>query len=134
MTGFYGPKDEWEKLEAPIKKIDSQVDAFAKIYGLEQTRNHKSWPERSLMWKSNEMSHLIQIYMDGKETERYNLWLATSKDIGKDRYWKNVFLKKNASIDEIAEDLFENLEKAKKEIESWKESDLENSNRKTKRG
>ena len=48
--GWYGTKEEWQRIEKPLLEIDSIVDDFANELSLSVSKNHKDWPERSIEW------------------------------------------------------------------------------------
>lgn len=58
-------EQQWQKLEMPLLAVDSIISEFAEANGLEVTRNHKDWPERSIVWINNNVRCLIQLYLAG---------------------------------------------------------------------
>lgn len=85
--GWYGTKEEWERIESPLLEVDSIINDFAKEAGLSVTKNHKDWPERSIVW-GKDIRSLIQLYLANEKSLTFNLWLCASQDRGTKRYWK----------------------------------------------
>jgi hypothetical protein len=38
-NGFYGPVEQWERMEAPLQEIDSQLQTFANTRSMNIERN-----------------------------------------------------------------------------------------------
>jgi hypothetical protein len=121
--GFYGTKEEWERIEAPLVRLDTRLELFAASSGMSLDKNYHNWPERSLE-HNGRIKRLIQIYLADEKRMVFNLWLCASQDKGLKRFWKNEFIIKEQPIDEISENLELLLAKAKERLDSWKESDL----------
>lgn len=116
--GWYGSDEEWRRIEAPIKLLDPELEHFARLNSLTITRNRKNWPDRSVAW-DNGVRCLIQLYLDDADTLGINLWVCASQDRGRDRYWKQDFLCKGASVEDIAPRLSELLGTAKTRLDHW---------------
>lgn len=116
--GWYGTKEEWQRIEAPIRALDLELERFAGLHGLSITRNHKDWPDRSMVWDTDTRC-LIQLYLSDAEALGINLWICASQDRGRDRYWKQEFLCKAADIGELAPQLPELLDTAKAKLDEW---------------
>lgn len=116
--GWYGTKEEWDRLEAPIKILDAALDRFADANGLSIVRNYKSWPSRAMTW--GESVHcLIQIYLADEQSLGVNLWICASQDRDGGRYWKREFLCKNSAVDRLLPQLPVRLEDAKAKLDEW---------------
>jgi hypothetical protein len=63
--GWYGTNEEWNRIEAPLKLLDSELDRFARKHRLRVTKNLEDWPERSLVW-GNDVRCLIHEGADTK--------------------------------------------------------------------
>jgi hypothetical protein len=116
--GWHGTEEEWQRIEAPIKSLDGELERFVAVHSLSIARNHKDWPERSVVW-DNGTSCLIQLYLNDVETLCINLWICASQDRGRDRYWKQEFLCKGVPTEEIAARLSELLNTAKVRLDYW---------------
>ena len=114
--GWYGTQEEWERIEAPIKSLDVDLDEFAAKHQLSLTRNLKDWPGRSMGW-GNDVRCLIQVYLDDAKTLGLNLWICASQDRDDKRYWKEEFLRKGAIAGELARELPVLLETAKARLD-----------------
>lgn len=84
--GWYGTKEEWQRIEKPLLEIDDEIDKFSDEFDLKLTRNHKDHPGRSLEWFGNDVQCLIQIYLvDEKE-----LTIARLADMTSDQYGRRM--------------------------------------------
>jgi hypothetical protein len=117
--GWYGTSEEWRRIEAPIRSLDPELERFAALHSLAVTRNHKDWPERSLVWGSD-VRCLIQLYLDDVETLGINLWICASEDRSRDRYWMQEFLCKGVPIDDVAPCISEFLATTKARLDHWR--------------
>jgi hypothetical protein len=116
--GWYGTKEEWQRMEAPIEALDPELQRFAALHSLSIERNHKDWPGRSMVW-DNGVRCLIQLYLDDAESFGIDLWICASQDRGRNRYWKQEFLCKGAPSDNIERRLPELLATAKARLDDW---------------
>ena len=116
--GFYGTREEWERMEKPLLEVDPIIQAFAKEFGLAVSKNHKDWPERSIVW-GDEVRCLIQLYLVDKNSLTFNLWLCASEDFGSKRYWKHDTLITQKHIPEFREKLASLLRESRKILLDW---------------
>lgn len=123
-NGFQGSKEEWERIQSFLLEIDELLLDFAKVNGMELSKNYHNWPERSITW-GEDIRRLIQIYLDDEKIMTFNFWICASQDRGQKRYWKNTFLKKGVHFFEIKDNLLHLLEEGHRILESWFEKDLE---------
>ncbi len=49
-NGFHGPEEKWNDIEAPLRQIDSLLDAYGKSRRLAVTSNDRNWPSGSFEW------------------------------------------------------------------------------------
>ena len=124
-NGFHGSREEWARMERPLLKIDAQLIEFASRQGLSLTKNYHNWPERSLISVNGNLRRLVQIYLESEKKLTLNLWICMSEDRGKERYWKNQFLRKAVPSEEIETNLSSLLIEALEIAGSWTSSDLE---------
>lgn len=85
--GWYGSREEWQRLEAPLLSIDPVIEEFTSAHGLTVSKNHRDYPERSMRWGDNP-SCLIQISLEHDSGPTWNLWLCCWQDRGDCRYWR----------------------------------------------
>jgi len=123
-NGFHGPKEEWQRLEAPLKLIDAELEAYAQSHELALRRNYHGWPERSLRW-GTKIERLIQIFLHDEKRLTYNVWLCASEGRGSQRFWKQRMLKEGVPIREIAAHLNELLDVGRTEVDGWTSDQLE---------
>jgi hypothetical protein len=121
-NGHHGPKEEWDRLEAPLKTLDAEIEAFAKSHGLELSSNYHNWPERSLT-KDDGVRRTIQIFLNEDELT-FSVGIYASQDRGLDRYMKKEFITKDASLQQLSSNLKSWLEQGYKTVIAWKVEDL----------
>ena len=118
-NGGYFTEQRWQKIESPLLGVDSIINEFAESNGLEVTRNHKGWPERSIVWNHNNVRCLIQLYLASEDSLSFNLWLCASQDRGRERFWKQENPIKNRTIPEFSEQLSVLLEEGREKLLKW---------------
>src|SRR5579864_395495 len=118
-NGFYGSPVDWQRLEAPLLAIDERLAIFARANGLDQGRNYRNWPERSLRWQAGNVHKLIQIYLEDEKALAFTFWICATEDRGTQRFWKQKSLKKNVPFEEIDLELHELLTIGKKTLDDW---------------
>jgi len=116
--GWYGTKEEWELLEKPLLDVDSIIEEFAKESTLAVSKNHKDWPERSIVW-GKEVRCLIQLYLVDEKSFTFNLWLCAFEDLGNKRYWKHETPIKQKKVPEFRDDLASQLHAGRKKLLDW---------------
>ena len=124
-NGFQGSSHDWDRMEAPLLKIDPILASFATLHHLSRSATYHSWPERSLSWSSEGIRKLIQIYFQDVKGLTLNLWISASEDRGAERFWKQQFLRKAVPLQELERDLSQLLSNAKEKLDAWSGSDLE---------
>jgi len=116
--GWYGTKEEWERIESPLLEVDSIINDFAKELGLTVTNNYKDWPERSIVW-GKDVRCLIQLYLADEKSLTFNLWLCASQVRGTKRYWKQETPVKEKKVSEFKNDLAVLLKEGREMLISW---------------
>jgi hypothetical protein len=124
-NGFQGSNHDWNRMERPLLKIDPTLASFASLHHLSESANYHNWPERSLVWSSDGIRKLIQVYLEDAKDLTLNLWISASEDRGSERFWKQQFLRKAVPLHELERDLPQLLSNAKETLDSWSGSDLE---------
>jgi len=124
-NGFHGSKNEWERMEAPLLRIDHVLESFASSHELQLRRNYHNWPERSLMWNSSGVKKLIQIFLHDEQKLTFTVWICASEDRGAGRFWKQTKLRDAIALEEISAELGGLLCECKAILDGWKEADLE---------
>ena len=64
-NGFHGSKEEWERMVAPLRQLDSELSSFAAAHGLELDHNYHNMPNRMLKWTSSGIQRVIHITLYG---------------------------------------------------------------------
>ena len=121
-NGFTGSDEEFLKAELPLKRIDKRLKSFSRKHFMRIVKNYHSWPSRSLEWGMF-LRKTIQISLSS--LDKYDFWICSAYDKRGRRYWKNGYLKRYVSFDEIENKLEELLEESKFILDSWKKGDLE---------
>lgn len=111
----------WQRLEAPLLAVDPVFERFAAEHGLHVRRNHKDWPERSLLW-GDEVRCLIQLYLASVDALTFNLWLCAAQDRHGKRYWKQETPVEARPMTEIRGRLPALLEEGWKRLILWSEN------------
>ncbi|KPK04297.1 MAG: hypothetical protein AMJ64_14045 [Betaproteobacteria bacterium SG8_39] len=116
--GWTGTKAAWERIEGPLLEIDPIIAAFAKEHALSVSRNHKDWPERSVVW-GDDVRCLIQLYLADAASLTFNLWLCASRDRGGKRYWKQETPIKGMRVPDFKHDLAAQLRTGRIKLLEW---------------
>ncbi len=122
--GYWHTKADWQRAEAPLRRLDPVLDAFAGQHRLRITRNLKDWPERSIAW-GDSIRLLIQVYLTDPQHLTFNVWLCASHDRGDQRYWKHEMPVRGLPVEAFENDFASLLREAKAKLESWSEADFE---------
>lgn len=117
--GWYGTNEEWSRAEAPLKLLDEGFYRFAEAYDLALTKNFKDWPGRSVRWQANDVSCLVQLYLEGIESLGVNLWICASQDRGNKRFWRQEFVFKDVQAESKVDSLPALLHFARSKLETW---------------
>jgi hypothetical protein len=59
-NGFHGTRAEWERLTAPLLKLDPALETFIAQHGLRLAKSPRNWPSRDIRG-SDSLDRLIQI-------------------------------------------------------------------------
>lgn len=122
--GYWKTKADWQRVEAPLRRLDPVLDAFAGEHRLRIAKNVKDWPERSILW-GDSIRLLIQVYLTDPQQLTFNVWLCASQDRGDKRYWKHEMPVRGQPVDAFEHDFAALLREAKAKLESWSEADFE---------
>lgn len=122
--GYWKSEEEWERVEAPLLEIEAVWSNFAAEFSLQVAKNHRDWPERSIIW-GQDVRYLIQLYLADKNKLTFNLWLCASQDRHGERFWKEETLVKNKPLSEFKDALPALLREGKKKLESWSLNEFE---------
>ena len=122
--GYWQTEADWQRVEAPLRRLDPVLDAFAGEHHLGITRNLKDWPERSVVWGES-IRLLIQVYLTDPQQLTFNIWLCASRDRGDKRYWKHEMPVRGLPVEAFENDFASLLREAKAKLESWSEADFE---------
>ena len=118
--GWYGTKEEWDRIEAPLLEIDQYLERFAVENNLSLSKNLKGGPNRSFEWGIS-IRNLIQIFLVSETELTFNLWVCASEDRGNKRYWKKKLLFENQTISNVKMEIPDLLDQAYSLIKEWNE-------------
>ena len=116
--GWYGTKEEWERVEKPLLDVDSIIEKFANSVSQTVDKNHKDCPERSITWGSDKIC-LIQLFPADLRIPTFNLWLSIHQDRDYVRYSKDKYLIQSKRICEFNNDLYTLLEEGYQKLIEW---------------
>ena len=119
-NGFHGTAGEWERIAAPLERLDSILAEFAVGRDLTLSKNARNWPERSFRW-GNAPERLIQIFLEDEKTLSYTMWISASDDRSRAEYWMEETLSKSVPIDILEPDLPKLLARAYEKVAEWAE-------------
>lgn len=117
-NGFHGTEHEWERLEAPLRRLDTVLDEFARSRNLTLSKNGSGWPERSFRWGAAP-ERLIQIFLENATTPSYTIWVSASDDRSRAEYWKHETLGKAVPRDFLEQQLPGLLVRAYERAMAW---------------
>ena len=119
-NGFHGPKEEWQRMEAPYLRIDPILVSFAQRHGFELVRNYRD-ADRSIRFNDS-LSRTIWIHATDKygADRLYQVNVIAHQDRN-ERYLKAARIADPV----VADDLDQVLERATAIVKSWTEKDLE---------
>jgi hypothetical protein len=116
--GWYGTREEWDRIEGPLLELDPLIDDFARTANLAVTKNLKDLPERSLQW-GKDIRCLIQVYLEDQTALTWNIWICCSNDRDGKRYWKTEFLVKQKTCRDFQDRLPSLLEEGRARLVEW---------------
>jgi hypothetical protein len=123
-NGFHGSREEWDRMEAPLLALDESLSEFASGRNLQVIKNYHNWPQREIRWTSSGIRRTISILLASESKMTLHVAVVAAKDKDDDRYLKDYWLKKEASWDEVRNNLQQLLEDGFTLLESWSEKDL----------
>lgn len=117
-NGFHGEEVEWERIEQPLRRLDRILDDFGNRHGLTVIRNERNWPDRSFRW-GERPKLLIQVFLESETKLFYTMWVSGWDGRSRAEYWKHKTIVRAVSIDEIARQLPDLLERAYATAAEW---------------
>jgi len=123
-NGYHGSREEWDRLEAPLCRVDAELRAFAERNGLTLTKNDHGWPERSLTWVDG-VERKLQVLLADESARTYNVWAVAWEDRPDGRFWKRAAIANGLTEAELCERLGALLAAGHAALAAWKLADLE---------
>jgi hypothetical protein len=115
---------EWAAMEAPLLEIDDLLDQFATERNMVWVKDYHNWPQREIRWTNNGIRRTISILLANEDKMTFHVAVVAAKDKNDDKYLKDYWLKKEASWDEVKNNLQQLLGRGFALLESWDENDL----------
>ena len=122
-NGFYGSKEEWERMVAPLRQLDSGLSSFAAAHDLEVDHNYHNMPNRMLKWTSDGIQRVIQVSLEGENQILFAI--SAYKDEGGRRRGKRWPPRLDLSLTEFKNNLELLLTGAYETLASVSADDLE---------
>ena len=116
--GWYGPKEEWDRLEEPLVELDPVIASFVASGEMRISKNQKESPERSIWWGLSPRC-LIQIFLADQAALTWNVWVCCSQDRSGSRFWKTAFLVKSRPAAEFSDRVPELLIEGRELLLQW---------------
>jgi hypothetical protein len=123
-NGYHGSKKGWERIEAPLRVLDSRLEDFARRHGMRLVGSERNWPSRSLHW-GDTVERMIEISLENPKELTWCFWVCVWQDRAGRRYWKNSHLRQAVPIGEIDSSLAELLMSGQELADGWQAQDLE---------
>jgi hypothetical protein len=118
--GWYGTREEWDRVEKPLLEIDPVICKLAHAWGLRVLKNAKDWPSRSMQW-GGDVRCLIQIWLANQDQLTWNIWICCSQDRDGERYWRTENLIEGKCLSDFKDGLSETLTAARERLIAWSE-------------
>ena len=100
-NGFNGTKEEWDRIEAPLKELDELISAFAREKGIEVDYNYHNRPNRRLIWDSQGMTRAIQVTLQDEDKLTLAVAFFAWRDVNGERYGKWVRVINDLTLPEL---------------------------------
>ena len=125
-NGFYGTKEEWEKIDGPLKQLDSFFKLYAQQYGFKLSKYYHNEAERSFSLVGRDrIKRDIQVYVVDKKKPSYKMWAVAWEDRNEGRYWKQTIIKPDICSPLDEQSMRKWLEEARIFLNNVKRGDLE---------
>jgi hypothetical protein len=122
-NGFYGSKEEWERLVAPLRQLDSSLSSFAAAHNLDVAHNYHNLPNRMVKWSRAGIQRVIQISL--YDNDKILFGLSAYKDEAGRRFGKRWPATMDIPLQEFKTNLDTMLTEAYQRLEAVSEADLE---------
>jgi hypothetical protein len=122
----WGGPELWDRLEGPLRQLDTVLAAFAHDHGMTLTSNtyRGNWPERVLKW-TTDFDRFIIISLHKADEPLYDFDFGAWGERDGVRVFKRRPVVERAPID-VIEDGFQNrLQDAYTEVQTWTIDDLD---------
>lgn len=120
-NGCYGTDAQWQRLEAPLERLDEILGRFAQHRGLTLIKNERDWPDRTFRWGTRP-SKLIQIFPEDALTPAYTVWACAYDNRSRKEYWEHRTLLKAVPIESVIQQLPQLLSEAIRMVEKWEKA------------
>jgi hypothetical protein len=118
-NGFHGPKEEWERKEAPLLELDGQLNDFARERRMTVEKNyHGDEPNRMLRWDSKGFTRTIQLSLEDVEAQTFFIGLYAWKDVAGERHTRQAPARWHIPLRQLKTDLRRLLEESYQTLEA----------------
>ncbi|MDX1661004.1 MAG: hypothetical protein R3326_04360 [Gemmatimonadota bacterium] len=124
-NGAQGTPSDWDRLEAPVRRLDAAVEAFADRHQVELVENDRGWPSRRMRWTHAGIERRIDVFLQDEEAGTVAVWAAAWIDRGEERHGRSEWLRERADPEALAGEIDAVLEAARRSADSWGPEDLE---------
>ena len=122
-NGFYGTKEEWERLVAPLRELDAGLSSFAAAHDLKVVDNYHNMANRMVRWSRDGIERVIQISL--YDNDKLLFGLSAYKDEGGRRFGKRWPATMDIPLQEFKTNLGPLLTDAYERLEAVSAADLE---------
>jgi hypothetical protein len=122
-NGFYGSKEEWEQMVAPLRELDADIRSFAAAHRLAVMDNYHNLPNRMLRWNRGGIEHVIQISLHSGDKILFSIFAY--KDEGDRRRGKRWPPEMEIPLPEFKANLVSRLTEAHQTLATVSADDLE---------
>ena len=123
-NGFHGTKEEWDRLEAPLREVDEVIREFARVQDLDVDANYHNMPNRRLMWNKGGITCVIQVSVNDEDMTIYVAYYAW-QDRNNMRQGKELKQISGLILTDLKRDLPDLLKEGFSGLESLSEGELE---------
>jgi len=120
--------EKWDRMEAPLKRLDHLFETFAEKTGLEIEKNYHNWPSRSLRWESGRIIRKVDVFAQDNIDPRYVMAAVAWFDRGTARYIKQQQFFQSVHARSLRGQVSRKLKSAFDIASAWKADDLERIN------
>jgi len=112
-------KQEWERIEEPLRVLDGALKQYARDHQMEFETNYHGIPMRRITWRNGNLSKAIDVFVKDHEKPTYSILATAWEDRREDRYHKDEFLPVELSPPLPLEEIINLIEKLRLSATLW---------------